>query len=476
MNSRRHLILQWAVVLGFLVSVPFIRFAIGALPSDDGLRHVAQAISGRPWTDVTFIREDCRMDHSPGWNWLLAEVHRLTGMEQKGLLDLAVYGLFALYAVVGLGISPAPIFWMASIAVIYASGEVAIVGRLLHGRPFALSMAGWLLALHLWTKPRMTRLDLFLTAAICGACAWVHGTWYPWAALGAGLLLARRRRRALVFTAAWAIGTWAGAALTGHPIEFLWNSIRILGRLEGEHRPLSMLQAEVQPWFIRWQTLIPVAALAYLSWKLKSRMVEREKLLLPVLAICAGLGLLNFRMWCDWGLPCLTLLAAYRLKGLTEAINLRPEGWVMSAATAGCGAIWLAGVAMSGTMFYASRSDTWGPDTPAAWLPEPGSVVYNHTIPSFCQTYYNHPDMNWKMAIGFEFTFAPKEEYDTFLLLADSPKKYVDAVVRRMTPRDRILLNMAEPPPNSNVLWFKAGPTTWLGKLKPAQGALPAPG
>jgi len=207
MNSRRHLILQWAVVLGFLVSVPFIRFAIGDLPTDDGLRHVAQAISGRPWTDVTFIREDCRMDHSPGWNWLLAEVHRLTGMEQKGLLNLAVYGLFALYVAVGLGISPAPIFWMASIAVIYASGEVAIVGRLLHGRPFALSMAGWLLALHLWTKPRMTRLDLFLTAAICGACAWVHGTWYPWAALGAGLLLARRRRRALVFTAAWAIGT-----------------------------------------------------------------------------------------------------------------------------------------------------------------------------------------------------------------------------------------------------------------------------
>ena len=65
MNSRRHLILQWAVVLGFLVSVPFIRFAIGDLPTDDGLRHVAQAISGRPWTDVTFIREDCRMDHSP---------------------------------------------------------------------------------------------------------------------------------------------------------------------------------------------------------------------------------------------------------------------------------------------------------------------------------------------------------------------------------------------------------------------------
>jgi hypothetical protein len=233
MTARSHRILQWAFVFCILMAVPAIRFSIGALPTDDGLRHAAQAVSGRPWTDVTFIRPDCLMDHNPGWNWFLAEVHRLTGMDQMGLLCLSVYGLLAIYLLVSLSVSPAPIFWMASIAIFYASGEIAIVGRLLHGRPFEFSMACWLLALHLWSKPVLSKKDAWLTALMCCLCTWVHGTWYPWAALGLGMAASRQWRRAVLFGTVFSLGVLAGAAFTGHPIDFLWNSIRILERLEG---------------------------------------------------------------------------------------------------------------------------------------------------------------------------------------------------------------------------------------------------
>jgi hypothetical protein len=117
-------------------------------------------------------------------------------------------------------------------------------------------------------------------------------------------------------------------------------------------------------------------------------------------------------------------------------------------------------------MFYVPTCSTWSKDTPAAWLPEKGGVVYNHSISSFCQTYFYHPDMNWKMAIGFEYSFAPAEEYDTFLRLAASPKAYVDAVAEKMTEKDRILLNMAAPPQTAKLIWFRAGDFVWLGKLR----------
>ena len=466
MTARSHRILQWAFVFCILMAVPAIRFSIGALPTDDGLRHAAQAVSGRPWTDVTFIRPDCLMDHNPGWNWLLAEVHRLTGMDQMGILYLSVYGLLAIYHLVGLGVSPAPLFWMASIAIFYASGEIAIVGRLLHGRPFELSMACWLLALHLWSKPVLSRKDAWLTALMCCLCTSVHGTWYPWAALGLGLAASRQWRRAVLFGTVFSLGVLAGAALTGHPFDFLWNSLRILGRLEGEKLPASLLQIEALPWFVRWQTLIPVAALLYLSRLVRASISEKERRLIPVLVICLGLGLMNFRMWADWGLPCLTLLGALRLKLIVDAVHLRLDGWRMSIATGCCCLAWLAGAALSGTMFYVPTSSTWSKDTPAAWLPEKGGVVYNHSISSFCQTYFYHPDMNWKMAIGFEYSFAPAEEYDTFLRLAASPKAYADAVAEKMTEKDRILLNMAAPPQTAKLIWFRAGDFVWLGKLR----------
>src|SRR5687767_4880656 len=81
-GSRTHRLvpsLAWLAAILTLVFIPLKILSHGYLPFDDALRHAAKAVSGRDWSDIIVLQDQFKIDHSPGWHWILGLVHQLTG-------------------------------------------------------------------------------------------------------------------------------------------------------------------------------------------------------------------------------------------------------------------------------------------------------------------------------------------------------------------------------------------------------------
>lgn len=52
----------WTLVILTILLVPLLIVATGFLPLDDGLRHAAKAVDGRPWSQILVLREGLMRD------------------------------------------------------------------------------------------------------------------------------------------------------------------------------------------------------------------------------------------------------------------------------------------------------------------------------------------------------------------------------------------------------------------------------
>src|SRR5690242_3634654 len=76
--SRWIPLATWLVAVILMAWIPFKILSYGYLPPDDALRHVAKAVTQRPWSEILVLRPDFQTDHNPGWHWMLARVHQWT--------------------------------------------------------------------------------------------------------------------------------------------------------------------------------------------------------------------------------------------------------------------------------------------------------------------------------------------------------------------------------------------------------------
>src|SRR5207249_11671525 len=125
-----------------------------------------------------------------------------------------------------------------------------LITRLTLGRPFLFTIAVFIVLIFLWSRlgARQPRVgELLISIVLIALAAWIHGSWYQLCLPIAGLVLAGRWRPAAWYGACWLVGSFLGCALTGHPWQFLLQSVRHLFGVFGDYHVDRELSAELLP-------------------------------------------------------------------------------------------------------------------------------------------------------------------------------------------------------------------------------------
>ena len=80
---QRHVpLLAWIVALAvfFLIVMKIISY--GFVPAGDARRHVAKVMTDKEYNQIVVLRPEYKIDHSPGWDWILRQLHRRGRLER----------------------------------------------------------------------------------------------------------------------------------------------------------------------------------------------------------------------------------------------------------------------------------------------------------------------------------------------------------------------------------------------------------
>jgi len=401
-------LVAWIVAGLTLLLIPIKILSYGYLPPDDALRHAAKAVSGKPWEQIMVMRSDFPLDPYPGWHTVLGTLHGWLGGSAETLVVISIGGLMLLLSIAVLLWLRRPEAWLAGLLVLAIFSPDFTI-RLALGRPYLFTMASWVFVLFAWSRMEDRRprpWELFLTMFLFALITWIHGSWYQLVLLVAAFALAGRWRHALWLGGCWASGTFLGASFTGHPFQFLNQSLRLLFSIFGDHSLTRQLETELMPSTGNVALLLAVAVM--LVWRTRSQTWRQEELLPPafVLAILGWLlGLKVNRFWSDWGLPAtLVWLTIEFQKQFEEGLHFESARRVLITA----------GLAMG--LFLATTTDresrwTWnisseylteGDPRLAGWLPEKQGILYCTDMRIFHETFFKNPKANWRYVLGFE--------------------------------------------------------------------------
>ncbi len=470
-----------AAALAAVILVPLRIIAQGFLPGDDALRHVAKAVSGRPWTDVLLLRPGITLDSNPGWHTVLGFLHSALGLGTVDLLIVSVVGLFVVLSLGPVLLLRRPEAWLLALVAVCLA-DPGLVPRYLCGRPFLLTSAIVPVFCLLW--PRLEDGGSRATLLVFGVCAalstWIHGSYYLLALPVLALLLASRWRAALRLAGAFAAGILGGAVLTGHPLGHLWQMLLHGYLAVGLPRPTGTLVTEFQP--TDGHPVAVLACVALLVWRAQKRPQAPPAWRDPAVVLAAStwaLGFVAARFWTDWSAPALASLAAVELEAALErhASTARATAAALLAAAAvlllslgaDVGGRWSD---PSGRLFLSARNPTHAP-----WLPQPGGIAYSAEMGVFYGLFFSNPDGPWKYVLGFEPAIMPPADYAVFCEIKRS-KGATEAWLpwlQRMRPQDRLYVvqrsNVA--PSIPGLEWFQPVYAIWAGRLPAAAPAAP---
>src|SRR3974390_2098559 len=104
----------WVVAVVTLLLIPLKIVSYGYLPEDDALRHVAKAVSGKPWSEILVMRDDFPLDFHQGWHASLRWIHRSLNSDAETLVVISVVGLMLLVSFSALAWLRRPEAWLAA--------------------------------------------------------------------------------------------------------------------------------------------------------------------------------------------------------------------------------------------------------------------------------------------------------------------------------------------------------------------------
>lgn len=471
----------WLIIALVLLYLPLRIIGFGFLPPDDALRYAAKAVSGKTWHEIVLMRPEIQMDHNAGWDWILTSLYHLTHWSAPTLVFFSVVLMFALFAAAPLPFLKRPEAWLGALVIVFLAFPYFAL-RVQLGRPLMLTMAITIFLLGLWTRPiENIRTTWLWSTALIALAAWVHGSFYLMAFLPLVFVLSREWRKGLLLAASWGLGSIIGACFTGHPWEFLYESVLIPIIALGQNAPQDSLVAEFQPFDGGWPALI-IVGLVLIWRKLTGRSVLaiwRDPVFwLALLGWFMGIRIVRF--WLDWGLPALAFWLARQFDDLFQS-RIAVDGWQRIAVSALFSFLLLSGVATDKDARWSQYAnweclDSRRPEH-QEWLPGPGGILYNVNLSVFYYTFFTNPHGDWKYALGFEPSFMRPDDYEVYKNLWRT-KNAVEATkpwVAQMRPEDRlVLLGGPEPKPTIPQLeWYYAAQDTWVGRLpRPKQGPL----
>lgn len=462
----------WVIVLAIIIFIPLKIIGYGFLPMDDALRHAAKTISGKPWQEILIMRDDFKIDPSPGWQKILEWVHDLHDGDAESLVIFSIIALMLLVTLCGLPWFRRPEAWLAALFI--ASVFVpACTTRFARGRPYLVTDAVLITILFLWSnreKDCPRRAAIIFTPLLIAASAWIHGSWYLLCLPGAAILFAGFWRSAICYGACWIAGSFIGCGLTGHPLEFLFQSVRhMFGVFDFVVN--RQLEPELHP--SDGQVPAVLAVVVFLFWRKLSSSWNPRALLNPIFMMMALgwlLGLKMQRFWWDFGTPAFVVWTALELQEHFERQILFDSAKRLFITLA------IAAGAFLG--FTSDRDSRWtgnltaefiSPQNPdaAAWLPGDGGIIYNSDMEVFFQTFFANPTANWKYILGFESGWMRP---DDLKVLRDAQWNYGDARayepwVEKMRPQDRLIIRGGGQPQIPELEWHYTGSGIWIGRL-----------
>ncbi|HEV2455271.1 MAG TPA: hypothetical protein VGY98_13485 [Verrucomicrobiae bacterium] len=469
----------WIVVVSTIVFIPMKIISYGFLPMDDALRHAAKTISGKPWQQILVMRDDFPIDPSPGWQKILQAVHDLRGGDAESLVIFSVVSLMMLVMLCGAPWFRRPEAWLAALCVA-AVFIPACTTRFARGRPYVLTDAVVITILLLWSfRGNNRRLyTVLFTPLLVAASAWIHGSWYMLVLPGLAILCAGWWLDAIIYGGCWLGGSFLGCALTGHPIDFLDQSVRHMFGVFGDFIVNRQLEPELHPSDGSAVAVLAVAVL--LLWRTISIGWKARVVANPVFAMIVIGWVLSFKMqrfWWDYGTPAFIIWVAMEFQDHLD-INLIFDSSRRLALTLGIAA----------AVYFAFTSDLdsrWtqnltteflAQDDPAldGWLPEPGGIIYNSDMDVFFDTFYKNPNADWKYILGFESGWMRPEDLQVL-------RKYqwdfddaraLEPWVKKMRLQDRMIIHApASSRPNlPDLEWNYAATELWIGRLPHASG------
>ena len=488
-TENRHLrLIVLLLAMGVGLLIPFKILSLGYLPMDDALRHAAKAVSGKVWSDILVLNPAYAGDEHPGWHAILGGVYKVTGCSTDALVSLAVAGLFcALWLAFLAGQRrPDAVLYAILICIFFTGAYV----RWLFGRPFILMDVCIVVLLRMWgqelkhaascicstcTAP-ISKTKLGITFGVFAVSAWIHESWYLYVLLLGAFFLVGRLRDFAWLLICWIFGTLAGALLTGHPFEYLWETFHLVwGAIFPDKVLQRMTTIEFQPSSGDASLVIVVGLM--LLWR-KARGAWRSSAIYnPTFALAVVgwvLGLRVCRFWADWGYIALTV---WVIAEITEA--LEDTNWEMGRIRS-VGIAGLAGLSIlftttqdSGSRWTNSLNTTYlTQDNPAyqSWLPGTNGIIYSADMRVFYNTFYKNPNAPWKYVLGFEPTIMDRTNLTVLrdIQVSFGSDQAYTPWVKKMHPEDRlVILDGPGGKPNIPVLqWNYITNGIWIGKTK----------
>ena len=451
----------------------------GFIPADDALRHVAKAVSGKPWDQIVVMRPGFEIDHNHGWHQILSLLHRTFGWGPDVLLTFSITGLLTVFCL-------APIPWLrrpeAWLIVLFGLSLTHSLERMVLARPFILTAGVLLVLLMLWKDNKNTRVGLLVTTTLLiTAAVWIHGSWYLFALPVIAFGLSGHRRSALELAGCWLTGTFLGASMTGHPVGFTVQAVRIMFSCFDPNALQRMLALEFQP---SDGALSVVGAVMLMLLFRKTRGLACAPLLKNPIFVLATLGWLlglgTRRFWDDWGAPATGLWLALEIQEYLELETSKTALVRLAIAVVAAGGLYLSFTKDTGGRWTYNLTDQYlTEDNPqlAGWLPEKGGVLYSANMRTFFKTFFKNPHAEWRYMLGFEATFMPPEDLKVFRDIQWSdgnPTSYLPWV-KKMRPEDRLVINGGDwsRPQIKELEWHYATRDVWIGRLPREAPATP---
>jgi hypothetical protein len=472
---RRYVPLAvWVIVLMTLFLIPLRIMEYGFLPGDDALRAAGKAVSGKTWQQVLVLDPVYQVDHEYGWSLLLAKVHTAFDADPDTIVTFSVVSLFVLTVVAAVVWLRYPEAWLITLALSMIT--VLMPYRFLIGRPYIITVAALMALLFLWRRCGSAPPKAWMVALMTGLLTisvFFHGTWYLWVLPLAAFFLAGQFRWCFTLAGCWIAGVCLGSLLTGHPIQYPTQAVKVVLLATGKHMTQGTLVAELQPesgdiyllYFLGGLLLLrrlaglkappfwrdPAFWLACLTWTLSFRVA---------------------RFWLDWGWPALAVLIASDLQ-LLLASRLAVDSLRRLALAGGLAVVtFLAVTRDAGSRWTGNLTQNYleagNPDI-KGWMPGKGGILYSPDMTIFYQTFFKNPHGDWRYILGFEPTLMPPEDFDVYhkaLWNYGDGKAYTPWVLK-MKPEDRLVIrgSRSNPPGIPQLEWNYAVSGIWVGRV-----------
>ena len=465
----------WIICILTLLLIPLKIREYGYAPSDDAHRHIAKAISGKPWNEILVMRDDVTIDTNFGWHTILRFFHTVLKWDAESLMTFSIVGLFLVMGLTGLIVSRRPESWLMALLIIQIP-YMDLIGRLTRGRPYIVSIAVLIALLSMWRSNRVTTriwIKVAVTTILITCAVWIHGSWYLWGLLVGAYFLSGRFRESLLIGISWLVGSVIGACLTGDPTGFLWEQLRWAFDAFGRHEVQRVLVTEFQPSI--GDPIIIVAIVIMLIWiRIRENGINRIFHNPGFVLIVIGwtFGLATKRFWLDWGIPAAIAWLMFEIRSIMNEDVDRDDFKRLGITCFVALAFFFATTSdISGRWTNQLMTEYFDADDPelAGWLPDDGGILYNPNMGDFYHTFYANPHANWRYVLGYEPAIMKEDDLEIYRDIQwnyGAPESF-EPWVNKMALADRLLISGGpSAPPKVPILeWKYVGVNRWSGRL-----------